>query len=367
VTRELLGTSEVLGRRVRIDPPASLASGTYRKIREALTEGDGEAADALVDFFIDEARIIFDIYTQWRRDIRRYLDARIGGDPLVSEIQRIQELVSAAHPGLDPSREAAWESVCSSAARLKASREESGRRLELLDDLRERWRALHDGDVDFIMGLMDVVVRRLGEEALGEMYENWVVGDWFNTRYARFDLSKTTWEEAFRLIVYLSFEAMHGHLSGPGRDGSIEYAELHDRVTFTFAPCGSGGRSVVGEPRDGLKPLMEAPFRYRALEQEHAFAWNKKGVCTYCAHCCVLLEKLPMERFGYPIRVVDPPTYPNDGNAVCRWTVYRRVEDVPASVYERLGLSKPPAGAALGGAEAAKRAAPGAGPKASGT
>jgi len=46
--------------------------------------------------------------------------------------------------------------------------------------------------------------------------------------------------------------------------------------------------------------------------------------------------------------VVGPPTYPNDGKAVCRWRLYRQVEDVPAAVYERLGLAKPPAGAALG-------------------
>jgi hypothetical protein len=356
VTRVLLGRSEVLGRQVRIDPPTSLASGTYKKISEALTEGDIEAAIPLIDFFINEARIIFDIYTQWRRDIRRCLDSKIAQDLVASEVERIQELVTAAHPRLQGSREEAWTAMCSAAAELKTSRKESPGRFQLLDDLRERWRTLHDSDVDFMMGLMDIVIRVLGEEALGDMYENWVIGDWFNTRYSRFDLSKTSWEEAFRLIVYLTFESMHGHLSGPERDGSISYAEFDDRVSFTFSPCGSGGRSVIGEPRDNLGPLMEAPFRYRVLEKEHTFAWNKKGVCTYCAHCCVLTEKLPMERFGYPIRVVDPPTYPNDGKAVCRWTVYRRVEDVPAAVYERLGLSKPSPGAGLGSTAFARKA-----------
>lgn len=355
MARKLLGTSEVLGRQVRIDPPASLASGTYRKIWEGLTENDMGAVNPLIGFFIDEARIIFDIYTQWRRDIRRYLDSKIAHALVASEVERIQDLVAAAHPGMKNSREAAWTAVCSAATELQTSREGSPARFEALDDLRERWRTLHDSDVDFIMGLMDIVIRMLGEESLGDMYENWVVGDWFNTRYARFDLSKTSWDEAFRLIVYLTFESMHGHLSGPQRDGSVSFAEFDDRVTFTFSPCGSGGRSVIGEPRDGLGPLMEPPFRFRVLEKEHVFAWNKKGVCTYCAHCCVLTEKLPMQRFGYPIRVVDPPTYPNDGKAVCRWTVYRRVEDVPAAVYERLGLAKPSPGAGLGSAEFGKK------------
>jgi hypothetical protein len=59
---------------------------------------------------------------------------------------------------------------------------------------------------------------------------------------------------------------------------------------------------------------------------------------------------------AYPVRVVDPPTYPNEGNAVCRWTVYRRPEYVPESVYTRLGLQKPPAGAELGSAGFPSRA-----------
>jgi hypothetical protein len=176
------------------------------------------------------------------------------------------------------------------------------------------------------------------------------LGDWFATRYKRFDVSHFKWEEAFPLVVYLTFESMHGHLSGPGRGGDVTYEEFDDRVVFTFAPCGSGGRAVVGEPLDGTPPRMEAPYRFKTLEEPHRFAWNTPGVCTYCAHCCVLTEKLPIERFGYPIRVVDPPLYPNDGNAVCKWTVYRRPQDVPAAVYERLGYRKPDQDAALGSA-----------------
>lgn len=358
MTRVPLAMSDILGRRIRIDPPGSLAVGTYVKIKEALTVGDAEAAAPLIDFFVEEADVVFRLYTQWRRDIRRFLDSKLPPEQLDPEVRRIQELVAGAHPAMNGSREAAWAQIRSGAAELKALPGASPGRFEALHGLREQWRTLHDSDVDFMMGLMDIAVRLLGEESLGEMYERWVLGEWFDTRYARFDVSKTSWDEAFRLIVYLTFESMHGHLSGPDRDGSIAYEEFDDRVTFTFAPCGSGGRSVIGEPRDELRPLMEHPFRYRVLEREHAFAWSKKGVCTYCAHCCVLTEKLPMQKFGYPVRVVDPPTYPNDGKAVCRWTVYRRVEDVPAAVYERLGLAKPAAGTALGSRGFAQKPSP---------
>jgi hypothetical protein len=64
---------------------------------------------------------------------------------------------------------------------------------------------------------------------------------------------------------------------------------------------------------------------------------------------------MPIEAFGYPVRVVDPPLYPNNGDAVCRWTVYRTPDAVPESVYARLGYRKPAADAVLGSAGLASR------------
>jgi hypothetical protein len=221
--------------------------------------------------------------------------------------------------------------------------------------MKDVWRHLHDSDVDHLSGLFDVVITRFGETALGEMYEKWVIGDWFDKRYKRFDVTHFPWAEAFPLIVYLTFESMHGHLAGPGRLGDVTFESFDDRVVFTFAPCGSGGRSVIGEPLDGTPPRMDPPYRWKALEECHDFAWNLKGVCTYCAHCCILTEKMPVEAYGYPVRVVDPPLYPNDGRAVCKWTVYRTPEAVPDAVYERLGFRKPGRGETLGSAGAGAR------------
>jgi hypothetical protein len=348
---ELLGWSDSLGRTRRMDPWSSLATSTYLKIAEAVQRNETSQIPSLCDFFVAEARVIFDIYTAWRRDIRRFLEAKLPNEVCVSEIARIDELIAAHHgTELVVAREAAWERVDGTAGLVKASAHSPFDALKELARLKELWRKLHDGDVDYISGLMDIVVRQLGESALGEMYEEWVLGDWFAKRYARFDVSRTKWNEAFELLVYLSFEAMHGHLCGPERDGSVGFEEFEDRVKLTFAPCGSGGRTVNGEPRDSLPALMEPPFNFQVTQNEHRFAWNRKGICAYCAHCCVLLEKLPIEKFGYPVRVVEPPVYPNNGSEKCSWTIYRRLEDIPASVYERLGYVKPAPGSRLGSA-----------------
>lgn len=354
---EALAWSDALGRQRRGGSWADLAVGTAPKIETALREGDFTTAIQLTGFFLIEARIIFDLYAQWRGDIQRFLEAKVS-EPraLAGEIGEIEALVERYHPVLGVGRDAAWQALNAAAEQVKAGAARGESALSDFTQMRDHWRALHDGEVDLIGGLMDIVIRRLGEAALGEMYEDWLLGEWFRKRYVRFDVSRVPWTEAFELIVYLTFESMHGHMSGPDRDGSVTYEEFDDRITVTFAPCGSGGRMVVGEQRDQLPPLMEAPFRYRVLEERHAFAWNTRGVCAYCAHCCVLTEKMPIEHFGYPVRVVDPPTYPNDGKAVCRWTVYRKPEYVPERVYSRLGLKKPPAGTQLGSAGLASRA-----------
>jgi len=349
----VLADHPILQRKVRADDWPSQATGTYRKLQQAIDAGSTDVAD-LASFFVLEARIIYDIYTQWRRDTQRCLaDKGVAESEIASALAHIEKVSRAGRPAVLADREKTWSAIAALGEALPT--QPADQALRTLDELKELWRHLHDSEVDVLSGLFDQVITRFGEAALGEMYENWVIGDWFSTRYKRFDVAHVDWREAFPLVVYLTFESMHGHLAGPGRTGDVTFEEQDDAISFTFAPCGSGGRSVVGEPLDGTGPRMEAPYRWKVLEEEHPFAWNQKGVCTYCAHCCVLTEKLPIEHFGYPIRVVDPPLYPNDGKAVCRWTVYREPQAVPEAVYERLGCRKPPPSAPLGSAARVER------------
>lgn len=335
-----------LKRVIRADDWDGLAVGTFTRLMEAIERDDAAEYAALARFFVVEAKVIHDIYSQWLIDTRRYLtDKGMAQDKIAREEARVVALATGGRPTIIADRDAAWEQVVA----LGESAAEGGQTSDAMA-MKDLWRHLHDSQVDHLSGLFDIVIRRYGEPALGEMYEGWVIGDWFAKRYQRFDVSRFAWDEAFPLIVYLTFESMHGHLAGPGRLGDVTFESFEDRVVFTFAPCGSGGRTVIGEPLDGTPPRMEPPYRFKVLEEPHVFGWNMAGVCTYCAHCCILTEKLPMEHFGYPIRVVDPPLYPNDGDAVCKWTVYRAPELVPEAVYERLGMTKPDPDAPLGSA-----------------
>jgi hypothetical protein len=58
------------------------------------------------------------------------------------------------------------------------------------------------------------------------------------------------------------------------------------------------------------------------------------------------MELMPMDRFGYPVRVVDPPVYPDTDRDPgrrqrCQWQMFKDPTAVPAEYYERAGRTKP--------------------------
>ena len=91
---------------------------------------------------------------------------------------------------------------------------------------------------------------------------------------------------------------------------------------------------------------MQDPYGWTVVAGEYPWTHYKSGVCHYCVHCIVLMEEMPIDRFGYPVRVIDPPTYPDtdrDPNVrqKCRWTMYKDPTTVPEEVYTRVGRTKP--------------------------
>jgi len=177
------------------------------------------------------------------------------------------------------------------------------------------------------------------------MYER-VLLPLFAWRYEKFDIDKHPWDEGLETLMYVACEAMRGHLVGPERTGDFELEELDDRFVLRFDPCGSGGRTMRGDWIEGTPARMEAPYNWRVAEEERDWNHYTKGVCLYCAHCIILMEHMPMDRFGYPVRVIDPPVYPDtdrDPNIrqKCQWTMYKDPTAAPEEVYTRSGRTKP--------------------------
>lgn len=353
---ESLLHNETLGRLIRAGGWAELAEGTPRLVRRALETGATEPATALADFHLQEMRVVYDIYTQWFHDTGRYLtDKGMSEADLAATRHANRAKLVPYFRSASLARELVWDEITTGIATISDDTRPATTRLAALDAAVATWRDLHDCEVSQLAALFHLVTALRGEVALREMYEGWVIGDWFAKRYQRFDISKMPWETASWLLVYLGFEGHHGHLSGAARDGTIDYAEDSEKITLSFAPCGSGGRSMQGDERDGLPPLSAPQFAWGELQEAHDFTWNEKGICGYCAHCCLLHETLPIAAFGYPVRVTTPPTAPLAKESRCSWTVYKDLRAIPEEAYRRVGGRKPPADAPLGSAGRTER------------
>jgi hypothetical protein len=161
--------------------------------------------------------------------------------------------------------------------------------------------------------------------------------DWYDIHADRYTLANQPWSDSAHQLMIAIVDGFHAHLTGTGRQGDIEIIHESDRVGFRFAPCGSGGRSVDGRISDD-QPRAGMPFGFAVTTEPHDWAWNTVGICSYCVHCCQLNEVMPIDRLGYPTRVIDAPTWnPDAPVTTCTWWVYRDPADVPDRVYERVG------------------------------
>jgi hypothetical protein len=208
--------------------------------------------------------------------------------------------------------------------------------LEALERARSTWRETHDRACDLVYGLLDVGARLLGEGRIGDMWDH-LMGPLYPTR-DRYDVRTRPWDQSVEVLVRDAAVSLRGHLSGPERRGEVEIEERPDRFVVRFDPCGSGGRTMRPDAAEGGPPRMEPPFNYAVTTAEHDWAWNTKGVCLYCVHCCQLQERVPIRRLGYPVRVVDPPVWPDGAERKCTWTIYKDPSLVPDEAYRRVGL-----------------------------
>jgi hypothetical protein len=340
---QVLRYSETLGRRVRSDATWSEAAiSTYTKAAEAIKVGDWDRAAEYVDFFVDEAAVIYGVFRGLIPDAISFLEQRGVSRPKLLEInRRLLDLIRLpdGRPFVARSRWAEFQAgvracviACGSGTTDEA--------LAHLAEAKETWRQIQDRDVDHLYGLLNEAVVFWGEPVVGEFWDA-IIGPLFTARYEKFDIARNPWEDSLWTNVYLAFEAMRGHLVGPDRDGTMEFSEDAERYTWRFDPCGSGGRSLRGDHIEGSPPRMEAPFEYGVTKDEYDFAWNKKGVCYYCVNCCIVMQLKPIDTFGYPVRVVEPPTYPDQREAKCVWHVYKDPSMVPERYYTDVGRTKP--------------------------
>jgi hypothetical protein len=300
------------GRAVRPGPWRAQAEPTPDLIEAALREGRDVDAVTLGRHLIVEAQEIHDLYTDWAAAVPRILAREgVADEELAGEVERLVALTGAEDPAAD------WRGFIAAIERFAQRPDAAGLAAAL-----QAWREAHDRHRDLVAGWIDVAVRHLGEERLGDVWRE-LMADGIEA-YGRYDPRSAPWAESFPFVVQTAIEGMHGHLGGPRGRGEVQVTEHDDRVVLEFAPCGSGGR-------------IRAAEQFAVTTGRHDWAWNEPGVCHYCVHCCVLMQLEPIDRLGFPVRVVDPPLRPGDP---CSWTVYRDPAAVPEAAYRRVGRER---------------------------
>lgn len=352
---------EFLGRRARAGTWEELAQGTFKTAAAAAQDGRWDRAAELVRLSLLEAQELREIYEDWPHDLIRWIRDRGGDEDLLdAELRRLKELLGdRAFAGI----EAAWPGYERAADLAVASCEDrSPEAPQLIEAARATWQLMHDEAVDLLSGLISAGVRVLGEQCLGDLWDR-LLSDWYEVHARRYSLDNQSWEVSAHQLMVSIVDGFHAHLAGSARQGDIELIHEPDRIGFRFAPCGSGGRSVDPAITDG-RPRAGHPYDFAVTTERHDWAWNKTGICSYCVHCCLLNELMPIDRLGYPTRVIDPPVW-TGGSAptACTWWVYRHPSLVPDEIYERVGRTPdrrpaPPAGASSTGAPPAVRLPP---------
>ncbi|XBB66529.1 hypothetical protein ABFU82_20820 [Nocardioides sp. WV_118_6] len=327
-----------LGRVTRTGSWDELGEGTFAAARRALADGRPDEAALLVEVSVLEADELRDVYGTWPGTTAAWVLAH-GIDPaaLEREEARLRRLLGQ---GPDDTITARWgDYVAHADAAAALCRSGTSAAADAaVEEARACWQGIHDDAVDLVSGMVDVAVRLVGEHALGDLWDH-LMADWYDVHERRYALASQAWTESARQLAVAVFDGFHAHLTGPDRSGAVEVIEEPDRIGFRFAPCGSGGRSLAAGITGG-SPRSAAPFGFAVTTRPHDWAWNKVGVCSYCVHCCQLNEVMPIDRLGYPTRVIDAPTWPaTDENPSCTWWIYRDPALVPDAVYERVGRS----------------------------
>lgn len=343
----VMGFSEAINRRVRLGTWEDQKVSTYRLIHDAIDAADWQNAAELAEYFIDEAAVCWHLYRQWLSDLEGFLrDEGVPESELDAIRAHLVEVTRLPEGDVFDSH-ALWEQFQAEIKEVVAAiaAQDAATAKERMDAAKETWRRTHDRDVDKTYAYMSETAARLGDDAIPRMYER-VLLPLFAWRYEKFDIDKHPWDEGLETLMYVAFEAMRGHLVGPERTGDMFFEELEDRYVLRFDACGSGQRTIRGDWIEDTPARMEAPYNWRVSEEERDWNHFQKGVCLYCAHCVILMEHMPMDRFGYPVRVVDPPIYPDTNKdpivrQKCQWQIFKDPTKVPEEYYTRNGRTKP--------------------------
>ena len=197
----------------------------------------------------------------------------------------------------------------------------------LCSEMKHEWQMLHDLMAAGVLDLVSFIQQRLGDDGVAEAWTQSMERGWRRHHDSISELDR-------RDLVPLLAATWRAHsCSGVGPNpGSFTISEDDEKVTFRMNPCGSGQRLW----RMGR---YEGPDGHALMEQEHDWAYRRKGFPIYCTHCTFMNEMLPIRWIGYPVYPSDPPD--DFDRDPCTWYWYKDPDGIPERHWRRYGAIKP--------------------------
>ena len=196
---------------------------------------------------------------------------------------------------------------------------EADRAVELIDRAVGQWRSLQDYSINWVTSLLSFVGRELGEEAVERALR--ATGEEFvrPRRDTGVDWGSLPASARAKVIG----RAMVANF------GTCAVEEDGERITLSFH-CGTGGRLIDDGRYDG-------DDGYLVLRERAPRTFMRDELPVYCAHCSVNNEMQPVEWGGTQTSIELPSAGKGD---TCVHHVYKDLDAVPASAYERIGKQK---------------------------
>lgn len=354
-----IGVWEVTGHPMRMGELSDLAVSDKDRMEEAIEQGNFEEASARFQLFYGVQTAIITTFVEWNYAIPAALSELTSAElpPLIERVtekwrESSQKLVPGpihdsleellAPESIDKDRVTKFRAdlVAENVEPLKAlfrvtapvfeaalKALDGGSKEEALTGVRETMtlmRGAHDSlglyNWAWIAGISESLSQELAEKAMHNSFEScsFIAGLWgLVSQISPRDLA-----------AFLADHLRTGHLSGPGRGGSVSITETDDFYRLEMDACGTGGalRRDLGTA-EGLGRFKEAT----------AATWGRTGeVPAYCAHCAQN-EIESIKRFGYPAWITD---FQPDPQKPCAWLIYKDPKAIPEDYYKRVGQVK---------------------------
>ena len=251
----------IIGHSVRAGGWADHAASSYALAARALDEGRFADAAALARHTVEEAREGYELYALWTDQIRDTLVAEGVDEAEIAAGEARLGALLAGEAGEPFDIHAGWAAYIAEIDAVEAAcraGDATGASARL-ESARSLWLETHDRGCDLVYGMLDLVVRHLGERRIGPLWDE-LMAPMYET-YDVYDTATHPWPRSMHRLILIAALSLRGHLSGPGRMGAIEITEEADRWVLSFDPCGSGGRTYRDDDREGS--AHAAPLRFR--------------------------------------------------------------------------------------------------------